>query len=52
MITIDSIRDIVISEYDSGKDCACIASTYSWVSVQDIKEVLINAGYNEEDLRV
>jgi hypothetical protein len=28
MITIDSIVDNVISEYDMGKDCACIASTY------------------------
>jgi hypothetical protein len=52
MITIDSIVDNVISEYDMGKDCACIASTYSWVSVEDVKGILINAGYAEEDLRV
>ena len=52
MITIDNIADNVISEYDSGKDCACIASTYSWVSVQDLKDILVNAGYNEEDIRV
>ena len=52
MITIDNITDNIISEYDMGKDCACIASTYSWVSVQDVKDVLISAGYNEEDLRV
>jgi len=52
MVTIDSIAPNIISEYESGKDCAGIASIYSWVSVQEIIDVLVNAGYELEDLRI
>ena len=51
MDLIDIKNEIVI-EYENGKDCANIASLYSWVSVDDVKNVLVDNGYAEEDLRV
>ena len=41
----------IISDYEMGKDCCCIASVYN-LSVDEVKTVLVNAGYNEEDLNI
>jgi Mor family transcriptional regulator len=41
----------IVSDYEQGKDCACLASVYN-LSVDEVKEILVNSGYNEEDLRI